>query len=73
MLILSGSPKARVLAACPKAVCKRENGYGQYVITFGCEVRDFNGRPITSLRTGTGNPADAWEYAAIELRLPGTL
>lgn len=69
MLILSGSPKARVLARCPKAVCKRENGYGQCIITFGSEVSDFNGRPITSLRTGSRNPADAWERAAFELRL----
>lgn len=63
------SPKAAVLAKFPKAICKKEHGYGQYIITLNAETVDFNGRPVTQIKTGTHNPADAWFFACMELRL----
>lgn len=66
------SPKAKVLAAAPKARCVKDWAKGgNYRIDFGQEVKDFNGHPITSLHTGTANPADAWCAAVFELRLDG--
>lgn len=66
------SPKAKVQTVAPKAKCVRDwiQG-GNYRIDFGQEVKDFNGRAITCMHTGTGNPADAWAAAVFELRLDG--
>lgn len=66
------SPKAKILAICPKATCTKDwlRG-GTYTIQFGQEVVDFNGNTVTQLHTGTANPADAWAYAVFELRLDG--
>lgn len=66
------NPKAMVLAKCPKAKCVKDwiRG-GNYRIDFGQEVTGFNGEKITSLQTGTANPADAWSCAVFELRLDG--
>ena len=64
------SPKNLVLTAAPKAKCVKDwVKSGTYRIDFGQEVKDFNNRVITSLQTGTANPADAWFTAAAELRL----
>jgi hypothetical protein len=54
----------------PKAKCVKDwlRG-GTYRIDFGAEFADFNGRPVSSIHTGTANPADAWFAACVELRL----
>ena len=56
------NPRATVLAAYPRATCKKRNGYGAFDVV----LNDGSGR---SIATGTQNPAQAWEYACLELRL----
>ena len=65
------SPKAMVLGVAPKARCVKDWTRGSYRIDFGTTVKGFNGAEITSLNTGTSNPADAWAAAVFELRLDG--
>lgn len=67
--MLVRNPKARILAVAPKAKCKQNwlKG-GVYTIYFGQPVKDFNGQEITEF-TGSGNPAETWESACMELRL----
>lgn len=67
------SPKAKVLALCPKAKCEKNwTRGGNYTIHFFQEVKDFNGQTVTQLHTNTANPADAWAAAVFELRLDGS-
>lgn len=63
------SPKAMILEIAPKAKCTRDWLHGGYRIDFGQEVKGFNGETITTMQTGTCNPADAWAAAVFELRL----
>jgi hypothetical protein len=66
------SPKAKVQAVAPKATCVKDWSIGgRYRIDFGQAVKDFYGKEITSLKTSTSNPADAWAEAVFELRLDG--
>jgi hypothetical protein len=66
------SPKAKVQAVAPNAKCVKDWSIGgRYRIDFGCAVKGFNGGFITSLKTSTSNPADAWAEAVFELRLDG--
>lgn len=62
------SPKAKVQAVAPKAKCVKDwTRGGNYRIDFGQDVKDFNGDTITSMHTGTANPADAWAAAYFPL------
>lgn len=65
------SPKAMVLSVAPKATCVRDWLRGGYRIDFNQTVNDFDGNPITSMKTHSLNPTDAWSDAVLALRLDG--
>ncbi len=71
------SPKAMVLAVCPKATCTKDwtgSHAGAYTVRFGRDdMQDYVNRAynaahggvklVSEYQTGTGNPADAWAEA----------
>ena len=59
-----------VLALYPKAKCTKNwlKG-GNYTVTLGEEALDFNRKLVSEFHTGTSNPADAWFYVCVELKI----